>query len=61
MFDAAQSKDLKALWIMGEDVVQTDPNTTEVIKSMEALDLLVVQDLFMTTTAEYADVVLPAS
>ncbi|NQY08959.1 MAG: formate dehydrogenase subunit alpha [Flavobacteriales bacterium] len=61
MFDAAQSKDLKALWIMGEDVVQTDPNTTEVIKSMEALDLLVVQELFMTPTAEYADVVLPAS
>ena len=61
MFDAAMSKDLKALWIIGEDVVQTDPNTQKVIKSLESLDLFVVQELFMTETAKYADVVLPGA
>jgi len=61
MFDAAISKDLKALWIIGEDVVQTDPNTNKVIKAMESLELLVVQELFMTETAMRATVVLPGS
>lgn len=61
MFDAAREKKLKALWIMGEDVVQTDPNTLAVIESMKSLDLLVVQELFMTETAKYADVVLPGA
>ena len=49
------------MWIIGEDVVQTDPNTQKVIKAMEATDFVVVQELFMTETAKYADVVLPAS
>jgi formate dehydrogenase major subunit len=61
MFAAARETKLKALWIMGEDVVQTDPNTEEVKAAMKALDLLVVQELFMTETAEYADVILPAA
>lgn len=61
MFDAAIKSELKALWIIGEDVVQTDPNTQKVIKSLENLDLLVVQELFMTETAKYADVVLPGA
>jgi formate dehydrogenase major subunit len=61
MFNAAISKDLKALWIMGEDIVQSDPNTNKVIKAMTSLDLLIVQDLFMTETAKYADVVLPGA
>jgi formate dehydrogenase major subunit len=61
MFDAAIDGKLKALWVMGEDVVQTDPNTQKVIKALEKLDLLVVQELFMTETAKMADVVLPAS
>lgn len=61
MFDSARKKELKALWIMGEDVVQTDPNTKGVIEAMESLELLVVQELFMTETAKYADVVLPGS
>jgi len=61
MFNAAKDKKLKALWIMGEDVVQTDPNSAEVIKAMESLDFLVVQELFMTETAQYAHVVLPAA
>lgn len=61
MFDAAISGDLKALWIIGEDVVQTDPNTNKVIKAMESVDLLVVQELFMTETAMRATVILPGA
>ena len=61
MFDAAISGDLKALWIIGEDVVQTDPNTQKVIKALSNLDMLVVSELFMTETAKLATVLLPAS
>lgn len=61
MFDAAIKGDLKALWIIGEDVVQTDPNTNKVIAAMESLELLVVQELFMTETAMRATVVLPGA
>jgi formate dehydrogenase major subunit len=61
MFDASINGQLKALWLMGEDVVQTDPNTQKVIKAMQNLDLLVVQELFMTETANYATVVLPGA
>ncbi|MDX5479631.1 MAG: molybdopterin-dependent oxidoreductase, partial [Cyclobacteriaceae bacterium] len=61
MFDASIEGNLKALWLMGEDVVQTDPNTNKVIAAMESLDLLVVQELFLTETAKYAHVVLPGA
>lgn len=61
MFDAALAGKLKAIWIIGEDVVQTDPNTQKVIKALESIDLVVVQEIFMTETAKYADVILPAS
>ncbi|WP_420579808.1 formate dehydrogenase subunit alpha [Reichenbachiella sp.] len=61
MFDAAITGDLKALWIIGEDVVQTDPNTNKVIKALDNLDLLVVQELFMTETARRATVILPGA
>ncbi len=59
MFDAALAGKLKALWIIGEDVVQTDPNTRKIIKALEKTDLVIVQELFLTETAKYADVVLP--
>ncbi len=59
MYDAAIAGKLKALWIMGEDVAQTDPNTEHVKKALNALEFLVVQELFMTPTAEFADVILP--
>ncbi len=61
MFVAARERDLKALWIIGEDVIQSDPNSADVRKSMEALDFLVVQEIFMTETGQYADVILPAA
>ena len=61
MFNAAIDGDLKAMWIIGEDVVQTDPNTQKVIKALSNLDMLVVQELFMTPTAELATVILPGA
>ena len=61
MLDAAIEGKLKALYIMGEDTIMTDPNTNHSIKAFEKLDLIVVQELFMTATTEMADVVLPAS
>jgi formate dehydrogenase major subunit len=61
MFNAAIDGDLKALWIIGEDVVQTDPNTQKVMKALSSLDMLVVQELFMTETAKMADVLLPGA
>ncbi len=46
---------------MGEDIAQTDPNTCHVISALEHLDLLVIQEIFLTETCKYATVVLPAS
>ena len=61
MFNAAIDNKLKALWLMGEDVVQTDPNTKHVKKALESLELLVSQEIFMTETSKLAHVILPAS
>lgn len=61
MYEAAIDGKLKALWLMGEDNVQTDPNTNYVKKAMNSLDLLIVQEIFMTETAKMAHVVLPAA
>ncbi len=61
MYDAALNGKLKALWLMGEDNVQTDPNTQHVVNALNQLDLLIVQEIFMTETAKMAHVVLPAS
>ena len=61
MMDAALSGDLKALWVMGEDLVQTDPNSQKVRKAMRSLELLVVQEIFHTETTKEAHVILPAA
>ena len=61
MFDAAVEGKLKAMYIFGEDVAQTDPNTEHVIEALESLEFLVCQDIFETETTKYADVILPAS
>ncbi|MBL7811781.1 MAG: formate dehydrogenase subunit alpha [Bacteroidetes bacterium] len=61
MYQAALNDKLKALWLMGEDVVQTDPNTHHVKAALAKLDLIVVQEIFMTETAKLAHVVLPAA
>ncbi|MFD1672396.1 formate dehydrogenase subunit alpha [Agrilactobacillus yilanensis] len=56
---AAIRGDIKGLYIFGEDPIVTDPDTSHVRKALENLDFLVVQELFMTETAAYADVILP--
>jgi predicted molibdopterin-dependent oxidoreductase YjgC len=61
MFDAAVAGDLKAMYIFGEDVAQTDPNTKHVEHALESLEFLVCQDIFENETTKYADVILPAS
>ncbi len=61
MINETIAGNFKALWIMGEDTLMTDPNSNHIRKAFEKLDLLVVQELFMSATAEMADVVLPAS
>jgi formate dehydrogenase major subunit len=61
MFDAAVAGELKAMYIFGEDVAQTDPNTAHVVHALESLDFLVVQEIFENETTKYADVILPAS
>jgi len=61
MLEQAVAGELKAMHIMGEDPVLTDADANHVRKAMAALDFLVVQDLFLTATAQYADVVLPAA
>ena len=61
MYDAAIDGRLKAMWVIGEDMAQTDPNSIHVAKALDSLELLVVQEIFMTKTAEMADVVLPGA
>jgi len=61
MLPAIAQGGIKALYIMGENPALTDPDADHAIKAMQALDLLVVQDLFLTETAKLADVVLPAA
>jgi formate dehydrogenase major subunit len=54
-------KNIKFLYIMGENPMVSDPDVRHVEKALKSLDFLVVQDIFLTETAELADVVLPAS
>jgi formate dehydrogenase major subunit len=61
MFDAAVDGKLKAMYIFGEDVAQTDPDTTHVEAALRSLDFLVCQEIFENTTTAFADVILPAS
>ncbi|WP_328988880.1 formate dehydrogenase subunit alpha [Kribbella sp. NBC_01245] len=61
MFDAAIDGSFRALFVQGEDIAQSDPNTTHVHAALAALDLLVVQDLFENETAKFAHVLLPGT
>jgi formate dehydrogenase major subunit/formate dehydrogenase alpha subunit len=61
MIIAAEEGNLKALYIMGENPAISDPDINHTIKALKKLDFLVVQDIFLTETAELADVVLPAA
>jgi formate dehydrogenase major subunit len=61
MMEAAHKGEIKALYIMGENPMVSDPDLSHVEASLKHLDLLIVQDLFLTETARLADVVLPSA
>lgn len=61
MFKAAAEHKLKAMYVFGEDILQTDPNTTHVEEALRALELLVVHDIFQNVTSKLAHVLLPGS
>jgi predicted molibdopterin-dependent oxidoreductase YjgC len=61
MFEAMERGDLKALYVVGENPAQSEADAAHTLHLLEGLDHLVVQDIFLTRTAELADVVLPAS
>ncbi len=61
MMKAAGRGAIKTMWIMGEDPMVSEPNTSQLGQALDALDFLVVQDIFLTDTARKADLVLPAA
>jgi len=61
MLDAAQDGSFRALYVQGEDIAQSDPDTRHVTAGLEAMEFVVVQDLFLNETANYAHVFLPGS
>jgi formate dehydrogenase alpha subunit len=61
MWSAVFKEELKAMYIMGENPVVSDPNLKHVKAALKKLDFLIVQDIFMTETAKLAHVVLPAA
>ena len=61
MLAAAVDGTFKGIFVQGEDIAQSDPNTTHVTAALEAMDCVVVQDLFLNETAGYAHVFLPGT
>ncbi len=61
MLDKMVTKEIRGFFILGEDPAHTDPNIGHIRKNLEALDFLVVQDIFHTETTQFAHVILPAS
>lgn len=61
MFEAALDGSFKGLYVQGEDILQSDPNTQHVAEALMAMECLVVQDIFLNETAKYAHVILPGS
>jgi formate dehydrogenase major subunit len=61
MFDAALTGEFRAVFVQGEDIAQSDPNTKHVQAALTAMDLVVVQDLFENETAKLAHVLLPGT
>ncbi len=61
MFDAAIEGTFRGLFVHGEDIAQSDPNVKHVLAALEAMELVVVQDLFLNETAKYAHVFLPGA
>ncbi|CAO3308184.1 formate dehydrogenase subunit alpha [Pseudomonas asiatica] len=61
MFDSAIAGTFKALYVQGEDIAQSDPNTQHVEAALKSLECLIVQDIFLNETAKFAHVLLPGS
>jgi len=61
MLDAALDGSFRALYVQGEDILQSDPNTHHVAAGLAAMELVIVHDLFLNETANYAHVFLPGS
>jgi len=61
MIDAAATGEIRAMYIIGEDPANSDPRSNYTRDALEKLDFLVVQDIFITATAQLADVLLPAA
>lgn len=61
MFAAARAGDLRALWVIGEDVCATDPDANQVARALDVCPLVVCNELFLSETARHADVVLPVA
>ena len=61
MLDAAVDGEFKALYVQGEDILQSDPNTKHVSAGLAAMECVIVQDLFLNETANYAHIFLPGS
>jgi len=61
MLEAAHKKDIKAIYLIGENPILSDPDARHAKESLETLDFFVVQDIFMSETAQLADVVLPSA
>ena len=61
MFDAMERGELRSLFVLGENPAQSEADVSRTRRLLEGLDFLLVQDIFMTKTAEMADVVLPAA
>ena len=61
MFEAALDGDFKGLYIEGEDIAQSDPNTQHVTAALSAMECIIVQDLFLNESAKFAHVFLPGS
>jgi formate dehydrogenase major subunit len=61
MFDAALGGSFKGLYVQGEDIAQSDPNTAHVEAALRSMELVVVQDLFLNETARFAHVFLPGT
>jgi formate dehydrogenase major subunit len=61
MFAGALDGRVRALYVMGEDIAQTDPHSQHVRAAIEACELLISQEIFLSETAQLADVVLPAA
>lgn len=61
MFDAALDGSFRGIFVQGEDIAQSDPNTHHVERALSAMDIVVVQDLFLNETAAFAHVFLPGT